>query len=67
MPSFSVARIARAVFPGVPHHVTRRGNGRAQTFFSDDDYQLYRDLLAEHAARCRVEIWSWAPSPIMSI
>jgi putative transposase len=43
----------------VPHHVTQRGNGRAQTVFSDEDFQLYRDLLAEHAAEARVEVWSW--------
>ena len=45
-----MARLARAVFPGHPHHVTQRGNGRQQTFFSDADYALYRDLLAEHAS-----------------
>jgi len=58
-----MARLARAVFPGVPHHVTQRGNGRAQTFFGDDDYQLYRDLLAEHAAAAGVEVWSWVLMP----
>jgi putative transposase len=58
-----MARIARAVFPGVPHHVTQRGNGRARTFFRDGDYQLYRDLLAEHAERCGVEVWSWVLMP----
>ena len=45
----------RVVVPGLPHHVTQRGNGRARTFFGDADYALYRDLLAEHcrAARSR--------------
>jgi len=28
-----MGRLARLVFPGPPHHVTQRGNGRAQTFF----------------------------------
>ena len=51
-----MARLARAVFPGIPHHVTQRGNGRAQTFFCDADYALYRDLLAEHCAAAGVEI-----------
>lgn len=51
--------MARTVFEGVPHHVTQRGNGRARTFFCDADYQLYRDLLAEHAAKAGVEVWSW--------
>jgi putative transposase len=42
--------MARLVVPGVPHHVTQRGNGRATTFFDDGDDALYRDLLAEHCA-----------------
>lgn len=58
-----MARLARAVFEGLPHHVTQRGNGRAQTFFGDDDYQLYRDLLAEHAAQAGVEVWGWVLMP----
>jgi len=58
-----MARLARAVFPGHPHHVTQRGNGRAQTFFSDQDYALYRDLLAAHCAAAGVEIWSWVLMP----
>ena len=58
-----MARLARAVFPGHPHHVTQRGNGRAQTFFSDQDYALYRDLLATHCAAAGVEVWSWVLMP----
>ena len=58
-----MARLARAVFPGLPHHVTQRGNGRAQTFFDDADYALYRDLLGEHCAAADVEIWSWVLMP----
>ena len=58
-----MARLARAVFPGFPHHVTQRGNGRAQTFFCDDDYALYRDLLAEHCAAAGVAVWAWVLMP----
>lgn len=36
-----MARLARVVIPGIPHHVTQRGNGRARTFFGDEDYALY--------------------------
>jgi putative transposase len=32
-----MARLARIVIPGVPHHVTQRGNRRLPVFFSDDD------------------------------
>ena len=58
-----MARLARVVVPGVPHHVTQRGNGRARTFYSDADYALYRDLLAEHCAAARVEVWAWCLMP----
>ncbi len=58
-----MARLARAVFPGIPHHVTQRGNGRAQTFFCNADYALYRHLLAEHCAAAGVEVWAWVLMP----
>jgi putative transposase len=29
----SMARLARTILPGIPHHVTQRGNGRQQTLF----------------------------------
>jgi putative transposase len=58
-----MARLARAVFPGLPHHVTQRGNGRARTFFGDRDYALYRDLLAEHCTAAGVEVWAWVLMP----
>jgi putative transposase len=57
-----MARMARLVVPGVPHHVTQRGNGRARTFFTDDD-ALYRSLLAEHCAAAGVEVWAWVLTP----
>src|SRR5271156_3161482 len=58
-----MARLARLVVPGLPHHVTQRGNGRARVFFSDDDYVLYRALLAEHCATAGVEVWAWVLMP----
>ena len=58
-----MARLARLVIPGLPHHVTQRGNGRAQTFFGDADYTLYRDLLAESCRAADVAIWSWVLMP----
>ena len=58
-----MARLARVVVPGHPHHVTQRGNGRAQTFFGAGDYALYRDLLATHCAVAGVEIWAWCLMP----
>jgi putative transposase len=36
-----MARIARVVVPGLPHHVTPRGNRREPVFFGAEDYQFY--------------------------
>jgi putative transposase len=49
-----LARLARIVLPGIPYHVTQRGNRRQQTFFEDGDFALYRDLLADgnYGDRC---------------
>jgi putative transposase len=58
-----MARLARVVIPGHPHHVTQRGNGGARTFFNDADYALYRDLLAEHCRAAGVEVWAWCLMP----
>lgn len=58
-----MARLARIVIPHLPHHVTQRGNGRSQTFFSDDDYRLYLDLLGKHCTAAEVGIWAWVLMP----
>jgi putative transposase len=56
-------RMARVVVPNIPHHVTQRGNRRQTTFFSDDDYRLYRQLLGEQCARCAVQVWAYCLMP----
>jgi putative transposase len=58
-----MARIGRFVVPDLPHHVTQRGNRRGQVFFSDADYELYRDLLREACAREGVAVWSYCLMP----
>jgi putative transposase len=58
-----MARLARFVIPGVPHHVTQRGNGRQRAFFSDDDYAVYCDLLRRHCAAAGVSVWAWVFMP----
>lgn len=49
--------------PGVPHHVTQRGNDRRQVFFSSGDHRLYLDLLGLHAARSGVEVLGYCLMP----
>ena len=58
-----MARIARVVAPGMPHHVVQRGNRRMKTFFSDDDYQAYLDLLVEWCELHGVAIWAYCLMP----
>ena len=58
-----MARLPRVVIPGVPHHVTQRGNRRERTFFEDGDFELYLDLLADAAAAARAEVWSYCLMP----
>ena len=54
-----MARIARVVAPGIPHHITQRGNRRLDTFFSEADYREYLYLMAEWCNRCKVQVWSY--------
>lgn len=54
-----MARLPRITVPGLPHHVTQRGNRRQRVFLEDDDYALYRDLLAQHCKANGVAVWSY--------
>jgi putative transposase len=58
-----MGRIARVVAPGVPHHVTHRGNRRQKTFFSDDDYRAYVSLMAEWCRKHGVDVWAYCLMP----
>ena len=56
-------RTARIVVPGLPHHVIQRGNRRLPTFFCDDDYKRYLEIMAELCAQKKVEIWAYCLMP----
>lgn len=58
-----MARLPRIVIPGLPHHVTQRGNGRQRVFFTDSDYAAYRDGLGEACGDAGVQIWAWVLMP----
>ncbi len=58
-----MSRIARLVIPGLPHHITQRGNGRARVFFDDSDYITFRDLLAASCKAARVACWAFCLMP----
>ena len=58
-----MARIARVVAEGMPHHITRRGNRRQKTFFSDEDYAAYIDFMAQWCREYAVDIWAYCLMP----
>ena len=54
-----MARIARVVVPGCPHHVTQRGNHHRDVFFCDADRQLYLQLLRENCRKYGMRVLAW--------
>jgi putative transposase len=49
-------RRPRVVIPGVPHHLTQRGNDRQPVFYSTANRSFYLSLLARHSARYGLNI-----------
>ena len=45
-----MARLARVIAVGVPHHVTQRGNARQFILSSDGDRRVYLDLLRHYSS-----------------
>ena len=58
-----MVRIARAVAPGLPHHITQRENRRQRTFFCDEDYQSYVELMSNWCNTYGVHIWAYCLMP----
>ena len=58
-----MARLARVVVPGVPHHVSQRGNHREAVFFNDGDYRAYLELITSAAKATGTEIWAYCLMP----
>ena len=58
-----MARMGRVIAPGLPHHVTQRGNRRMPTFFVEEDYRHYVALIAEWCGRFNVAVWAYCLMP----
>jgi len=58
-----VPRHARIVFPGVPHHITQRGNHRERVFFNRGDHSAYLRLLGENAKRFAIDVVAYCLMP----
>ena len=58
-----MARLARVVVPDVPHHITQRGNRRQRTFFCNQDYEDYKELMATWCRKHGVDVWAYCLMP----
>jgi putative transposase len=56
-------RFGRVIFPGVPHHVTQRGNHRERVFMTDGDPEAYLSLLHAYSRRYGLEIFAYCLMP----
>lgn len=54
-----MARFARVVVPGCPHHVTHRGNRGDQVFFDDAERRQYCVWLREYGDKHGLGIWAY--------
>ena len=54
-----MARTARVILPGIPHHVTQRGVRSMNVFKEHKDYTAYRELLHTQCKKHGVEILAY--------
>jgi hypothetical protein len=52
-------RSPRLDFPDAVYHVTTRGNGRADIFFSDDDRQRFLAQLSHHLQQTGIVLYAY--------
>ena len=55
--------MARVVVPGLPHHVTQRGNRRQEVFFCEEDYAAYVELMKDSCLRYGLRVWAYCLMP----
>jgi len=52
-------RLSRAVFAGLPHHITQRGNRRDDVFFTDEDRLAYLEWLQGYCEKHDVDVLAY--------
>jgi putative transposase len=56
-------RALRIFLPGIPFHVTHRGNQRREVFRSDDDYRAYLQLIQKYSRQFDMRVWAYCLMP----
>lgn len=54
-----MARVARVVAEGYPHHITQRGNNRQIVFNDDEDRKKYLSLIKSHSKKYNLDILAY--------
>ena len=54
-----MARKRRIALPGVPQHVTQRGNNRQACFYSEMDYRFYLESLKKAADKFNCSVHAY--------
>ena len=54
-----MSRVVRIVVPGFPHHVTQRGNRRADIFETDEDREAYLRFLKTYCEKRGLSVWAY--------
>ena len=55
--------MARVVVPGIPHHITQRGNRRENVFVVRSDYRRYLRLLGDYSSERGLDILAYCLMP----
>ena len=58
-----MARIARVVAVGYPHHITQRGNNRKEVFLDNDDRTKYLHLVDHYSKQHKLTLLSYCLMP----
>jgi REP-associated tyrosine transposase len=58
-----MVRTARIVVPGIPHHITQRGNNQAAVFLNDKDYRRYLGKLLDNSRKHDLVILGYCLMP----
>lgn len=53
----------RTIIPGLPHHAIQRGLHGRKTFFTNEDYRVYLEIMSDCTRRHGLEIWSYCLMP----
>jgi putative transposase len=52
-------RTPRFIVPGLPHHITQRGNYRQPVFTSDGDRHFFLRRLNDRAQQYEIDVLAW--------